>query len=373
MLAFVAVEGQQQGETRLVLQLCWCCVGVASEGERGDEDVPRGRSRDRRFQRVEARRTDVCDVARMSKDHLLHGGGYQDNNPFTSSALMDFGEEATHEESRGEDLERGEATLPVSDGAPLSPPPFVPTVEDAQEDRNRPVKETRTSTTRFGFVPPAEPNESGRATQGRDTNSWFSYAKYQPLFDVDTEEVVSRCASAISAAKMGASREDFCEKPDLYGPFWTCATLVFAAAAAGNFADWIKADESGGKWQYDVAKITFAALLFYGYASVVPLAMYVTLRVWDARVKLASLLCFYGYALVAFVPTSLLCAVPVPMLAWIAILVSVVVSALFLAVAVRGTVSDAGLEAGKTSLLLMVAAGFHLALGIALKVYFFRY
>jgi len=315
----------------------------------------------------------VLDLARMSKDRLLHEGGMQDN-PFTSSALMDFGEGGeTNERVEAADVERGGETLPVSDGAPISPPPFVPTVEDAQEDRNQPKKQGRTSTTRFGFVPPAEPNEAGRGADGRDTTSWFSYAKYQPLFDVDTEDVAYRCASAISATRIGTKREDFCEKPDLYGPFWTCATLVFAAAAAGNFADWAKSEESGGKWQYDVAKITFAALLFYGYASVVPLAMYVALRVWDARVKLASLLCLYGYALVAFVPTSLLCAVPVPMLAWIAILVSVVLSALFLAVAVRGTVSDAGLEPGKTSLLLMVAAGIHAALGIALKVYFFRY
>ena len=49
-------------------------------------------------------------------------------------------------------------------------------------------------------------------------------------------------------------------KPDLYGPFWVCVTLVFSIAISGNMATYLQksfeADENHPvKWHYDFHKV----------------------------------------------------------------------------------------------------------------------
>ena len=49
-------------------------------------------------------------------------------------------------------------------------------------------------------------------------------------------------------------------KPDLYGPFWVCVTLVFSIAISGNMATYLQksfeADEDHPvKWHYDFHKV----------------------------------------------------------------------------------------------------------------------
>ena len=46
-------------------------------------------------------------------------------------------------------------------------------------------------------------------------------------------------------------------RPDLYGPFWVCVTLVFSIAISGNFADFLQKSvdpEQEVKWHYDFHK-----------------------------------------------------------------------------------------------------------------------
>ena len=47
-------------------------------------------------------------------------------------------------------------------------------------------------------------------------------------------------------------------RPDLYGPFWVCVTLVFSIAISGNFADFLQKSvdpEQEVKWHYDLHKV----------------------------------------------------------------------------------------------------------------------
>ena len=73
---------------------------------------------------------------------------------------------------------------------------------------------------------------------------WLSFEFYQQLFDVDTDTVLSRIRSA-SVPKKSFSFVDSVLRsrsragPDMYGPFWICATLVFSTAICGNLSNFI--------------------------------------------------------------------------------------------------------------------------------------
>lgn len=91
-----------------------------------------------------------------------------------------------------------------------------------------------------------------------------------------------------------------------YGPFWICSTLVFLTAALGNFAAYLSYETSaaGESWHYDVTLIPWAALMFYGYAGVIPVFLFFLLRYMGVVSNLIHLWCLYGYSLFAFIPAS---------------------------------------------------------------------
>jgi len=80
----------------------------------------------------------------------------------------------------------------------------------------------------------------------------FSLAYYVRLFDVDTDEVVSRLAWCMLPRPQFTSnfaRKSIKSKPDLYGPFWICITLVFSVAIFGNVASYFQIQDK--HWHYD--------------------------------------------------------------------------------------------------------------------------
>jgi len=92
-----------------------------------------------------------------------------------------------------------------------------------------------------------------------------------------------------------------------YGPFWICSTLVFVTAALGNFAAYLahKTSAGGGEaWHYDINKVTYAAIMFYGYVGVIPLGLYFLLKYLGVTSGLVQLWCLYGYSLFVFIPAS---------------------------------------------------------------------
>ena len=87
-----------------------------------------------------------------------------------------------------------------------------------------------------------------------------------------------------------------------YGPFWICTTLIFVTAAGGSAVSAL--NNTDDSWYYDVGEVTFSAVLFYGYATIVPLILYSVLRYLRQPLALTSLLCLYGYSLFIYVPIS---------------------------------------------------------------------
>ena len=69
-----------------------------------------------------------------------------------------------------------------------------------------------------GFAEPAQAAPSG-------SGAFWTITYYQPLFDVDTVQVLNRIKSALLPRPRGAFFELVAANPDLYGPFWIATTV----------------------------------------------------------------------------------------------------------------------------------------------------
>ncbi|KAJ0262384.1 Protein YIP [Hirschfeldia incana] len=193
----------------------------------------------------------------------------------------------------------------------------------------------------------------------------YSYAQY---FNVDTDVVLNRLMSSLYPTS-----GDFFNKidanPDLYGLVWICTTLVFVLSSFGNCATYLVKKRTDGvaPWVFDVNYINMAASLIYGYAIIVPLAFYFSLRYMGSRADLLRFWCLWGYSLFVFVPTTLPLLIPVEFLRWVIILLAGGASSCFVSLNLRSY-----LEASNDLTVVVAAAfGLQMILSIFIKVWFF--
>lgn len=207
-------------------------------------------------------------------------------------------------------------------------------------------------------------------SDGNSKASLFSAERYQVYFNVDTKDVLRRIYDSVFIPGDGVGfLEKTTHQPDFYGPFWICTTLVFVTAAAGSAVQALnKIDDA---WYYDVGEVTFSAILFYGYATVVPVLLYFALRYLQQPLALTSLLCLYGYSLFIFIPISMLSVVNSEVFRWMILLFGVLESCAFLVINLRSRLANlpTPLKEGVLGGVLCV----HMLLGLVLKLHFFQY
>jgi len=214
--------------------------------------------------------------------------------------------------------------------------------------------------------------------------AFWTITYYQPLFDVDTVQVLNRVKGSLLPRPRGAFFELIAANPDLYGPFWVATTLIFAMAITGNLASYLafvpKMTDNGkmGRWQYDFTQLTVAGSVIYSYVTLLPLLFWLLLRYYEASKKLADVLCIYGYTMAIFVPISVLCVLPSNLLRWLLVLLGGAISSIFLLSNFHAHLADCfpygeGDAKKKTYSLLGLMLGFHIVLVFVFKVYFFHY
>lgn len=140
---------------------------------------------------------------------------------------------------------------------------------------------------------------------------FWTFDYYQSFFDVDTSQVLDRIkGSLLPHPGHNFVRHHLRNRPDLYGPFWICATLAFVLAVTGNLT-LVLAQRRDPSIHYSPQfhKVTIAGITIYCYAWLVPLALWGFLR-WRQgtreRMGLYTFLetvCVYGYSLFVFIPT----------------------------------------------------------------------
>lgn len=111
--------------------------------------------------------------------------------------------------------------------------------------------------------------------------------------------------------------------------------------------------------------------LVYGYVGIIGLVVYAVLRYFRAGVSLAHVWCTYGYSLAIFIPMAVVCVVPLDAVRWVVIGIATFTSGFFILGSLRTAVVEAA--GAKSVPLFLVMAALHAGLGLALKLYFFRY
>ncbi|XP_074334640.1 uncharacterized protein LOC141672047 isoform X2 [Apium graveolens] len=208
---------------------------------------------------------------------------------------------------------------------------------------------------------------SSGESQSSDWFRVFTVGAYKPYFDVDTSDVLDRIKDSLLPFD-GSFYEKTSDRPDLYGPFWICTTLIFVAAAISTLVTYLAQELKNEKWEYDINLVTWSAGLFYGYVLVVPLCLYVILKYFSVPSGLAQLLCLYGYSLFVFIPALCLSVIPLDLFRWVIAGVAGVMSATFVSLNLRNHIKSAS-----DKWLLIVTGIFllQLALSMVLKLYLF--
>ncbi|RMZ57234.1 hypothetical protein APUTEX25_004068 [Auxenochlorella protothecoides] len=195
---------------------------------------------------------------------------------------------------------------------------------------------------------------------------FYNVRRYRTYFNVDTSDVLGRIFRAIALFFKSDFHEFISPNPDLYGPFWVATTLVFVSAVTGNYASYLAwkrshaGDEASTGWYGDINKGGGGGL-----------ALYAALRYFRAGVSLAHVWCTYGYALAVFIPMAFVCVFPVEIMRWVVVGVATLTSGIFILSSFRVAVVEAA--GAKSVPLFLVMAALHAGLGLALKLYFFRY
>lgn len=216
--------------------------------------------------------------------------------------------------------------------------------------------------------------------------SIFSLQYYLQFFDVDSDQVLTRCIQALNPfdkrpflsaldAEVGG---DLAETPDMYGPFWICTTVVFVLFFASTLVGLLFSSWQGVKYEYKFDLLTGAAGLMYGYTVVVPTVLWLGLRYYSLgmHVGLLELICLYGYANVTWIPVAILSVSPLlgaptisNIIRWVFIVLGFAMSGMFL---VRNVHRRLGEIAPTTA---KVVPGFilvaHAGLALAVKFLFF--
>eukprot|EP00731_Ephydatia_muelleri_P019145 Em0011g1185a len=200
--------------------------------------------------------------------------------------------------------------------------------------------------------------------------SWAAFLSleyYQGFFDVTTSEVLYRVLAGMVPVRFSLA-DAVKKRPDLYGPFWLCMTLIFTAAISGNVGKFFR---SGVVWQFHFREVTLMGTVLYAYTWLVPLALWAVMwwRGNQTRYSLLELLSIYGYSVGVFIPVMILWILNVDWLQWLLLCVGAVVSgaSLVLAMWTPLKVETKKIALTISCLLFLLHAG----LAVGFKFYYF--
>lgn len=217
------------------------------------------------------------------------------------------------------------------------------------------------------------------ASAGIFNSNFWTLAFYQQFFDVDTTTVRDRLIySMVPVPGKSFLEHHIRPRPDLYGPFWICVTLVFSIAISGNMADFLQTsvdENASSNWHYDFHKVSLAATAVFSYAALLPAGLYGFLWWCGAGAGAVSLsflelICLYGYSLAIYIPVSLLWLIQNIWWQWLCVLAGAGMSGAVLFIPIWPAVRN---QAAKSAVVVMVVIlGLHLLLACGFMLYFFH-
>ncbi|XP_012281321.1 protein YIPF1 [Orussus abietinus] len=221
-------------------------------------------------------------------------------------------------------------------------------------------------------------------SQASSQPSFWTIEYYKKFFDVDTNDVVERIKRSMAPHISGNYLETHIRpRPDLYGPFWICVTLVFALGISENMANYLYTAASGTyHWRYDFHIVSYAATLIFLYAWLLPIALWGALK-WTSSEShnetelieqvpltpgLLELLCLYGYSLAIYIPVAFFWTIQITWLQWALVGVAALLSGGVLLQSLLPFIK------GKHKpIYFTVILGLHVLLAAGFMLYFFHF
>ncbi|XP_060546234.1 protein YIPF2 isoform X3 [Pantherophis guttatus] len=210
-----------------------------------------------------------------------------------------------------------------------------------------------------------EPDEEEDKTEllifQKKHSSFWTFEYYQAFFNVDTYQVLER----IKGSLLPLPGKNFVwhhlqNNPDLYGPFWICATLVFTLAISGNLSYFL---EKRGSSSFHYSPQFHKGL--WGYLQWRKGA-HVTTDVYS----FLEMVCIYGYSLFVYIPTAVLWLIPIPWLQWLLIILAIGLSGSVLILTFWPVIRSDSKPASCAVMAIVVS--LHILLAIGCKLYFFQ-
>ncbi|KAL9050538.1 MAG: hypothetical protein Q9162_006565 [Coniocarpon cinnabarinum] len=195
----------------------------------------------------------------------------------------------------------------------------------------------------------------------------WSISFYAQFFDVDTNDVLKRCAASVFP------RSNFLDvlegNPDLYGPFWIATTVVVILFLTGTMSKSLAGKDMAHSG-YDFKLLSGAAGLVYGYTAVIPSLLWGALKYSGSEAaSLLETLSLYGYANLIWIPVALISWSNISILNYVFVGIGFVLSCLFLVRNLWPVINSTPKQRAK--ILLIVVVVLHFGLAVAIKFLFF--
>ncbi|ENN70727.1 hypothetical protein HUJ04_011555 [Dendroctonus ponderosae] len=231
---------------------------------------------------------------------------------------------------------------------------------------------------------PVNVPEMGSAGDANDevppAKSFWTIEYYQKFFDVDTKDVLERILASVTPKWDNSLKHHLRTKPDLYGPFWICVTLIFTIAISGNVANYLQHASTKYHWKYDFHLVSYAATTICLYVTLVPLTLWGLLKYTSITSDIEELeqdsvtpgalelVCIYGYSLFIYIPAAVLWSIQLYFLQWLLVLISAFISGSVLLLTLMPA-----LRLSKNKFLLILGiASCHVLLTAGFMLYFFH-
>lgn len=206
---------------------------------------------------------------------------------------------------------------------------------------------------------------------------FWTFEYYQTFFDVDTYQVLDRIkGSVLPIPGRNFVRLYVRSNPDLYGPIWICATLVFTVTISGNFSNFLlHRGESQYYYVPEFRKVSIAATAIYAYAWLVPLALWGFLTWRHSKVmsmvsySFLEIVCVYGYSLFIYIPTSVLWIIHSEILRWVLMALALCLSGAMLMLTFWPAVREDNRKVAISTLVAIML--LHVLLAVGCGEYFF--
>nr|XP_039252130.1 protein YIPF1-like [Styela clava] len=214
--------------------------------------------------------------------------------------------------------------------------------------------------------------DSAKLVNKKSSPIW-SFDFYKELFDVDTYVVLGRIkGSVLPIPSADYHRNYIGGNPDVYGPFWICATLVMTIAICGNLTTYFN-NFSDVNYNYnpEFHRLVIAMVIVYGYTFLIPLVIRGILffTKMQASYGYLDILCLYGYSMFMFIPLSFLLLIPNCTVEWILVVITAVISGMVILVSLWPKMREEGTK--RTMIILAVVFVLHFAFSLSFRLYFF--